>query len=97
LGSSNLAIQYWEIYCIVNEKNKTLAELWDGLSLKCTFHRCVDIRLCNMWEQVVSLVSTISLGEEDELVCQFSSSGFTLFIVSLILEVFQFISQSCGS
>jgi hypothetical protein len=59
----------------VNEKNKTLAELWDGLSLKCTFHRCVDIRLYNMWEQEVSLVSTISLGEGDELVCQFSSSG----------------------
>jgi hypothetical protein len=27
IGSSSLAIQYWELYCIVNEQNKTIAEL----------------------------------------------------------------------
>jgi hypothetical protein len=45
IGSSSLAIQYWELYCIVNEHNKTIADLCDGTNLKCTFHRCVDRRL----------------------------------------------------
>jgi hypothetical protein len=30
LGSSNLAIQYWDLYMIVNEKTSTVAYLWDG-------------------------------------------------------------------
>jgi hypothetical protein len=37
LGNTSLAIQYWELYCIVNEQNKTIAELWDGNDLRCTF------------------------------------------------------------
>jgi hypothetical protein len=76
LGSSCLAIQYWEIYCIVNEQNKTLAELLDVSNLKCIFRRCVDIRLFIMWEELISLMSTVSLVEEDDdLVWQFTSSG----------------------
>ena len=35
LGS--LAIQYWKLYRLLNEKNKTIAEIWDGENLKCTF------------------------------------------------------------
>jgi hypothetical protein len=27
IGTSSLAIQYWEIYCLVNEHNKSVAEL----------------------------------------------------------------------
>jgi len=45
LGSSSLAIQYWELHRIVNEKSKTIAELWDGVNLKCTLRRLVDGRL----------------------------------------------------
>jgi hypothetical protein len=42
VGTSSLAIQFWDIYYIVNEQNKTVAELWDGVNLRCTFRRCVD-------------------------------------------------------
>jgi hypothetical protein len=53
-----------------------IAELWDGVRLKCIFHRCVDIRLYQLWEEVVSVATSIELiGEEDELVWQFSSCG----------------------
>jgi hypothetical protein len=38
------------MYHIVNEQGKTIAELWDGVDLKCTFRRCVDSRLMEMWE-----------------------------------------------
>jgi hypothetical protein len=75
IGSSNLAIQYWEIYSIIHEQNKTIAGLWDGSNLKCTFRRCVDRRLSNIWEEVVCIAESLSLNEEeDELVWMHSSS-----------------------
>lgn len=76
LGTSNLAIQYWEIYILINEKSKTVFELWDGSNLKCTFRRGVDKRLMILWLEVVQIASTINFSvDEDELICQFTSSG----------------------
>jgi hypothetical protein len=76
LDSSSLAIQYWEIYSIINEQNGTIAELWDGCNLRCTFRRTVDIRLFNLWEEVLSIASSLVLSsEDDEPVWQFHSSG----------------------
>jgi hypothetical protein len=76
LGSSSLAIQFWELYVIVNEKSATIQELWDGESLKCTFRRTVGERLMNMWDEVVQLATTICFSnEEDNLIWHFSSNG----------------------
>jgi hypothetical protein len=50
----------------VNEQNKTVVDLWDGENLKCTFMRCVDIRLLNLWEELVSLVTTVELSDEED-------------------------------
>jgi hypothetical protein len=33
LGSSSLAIQYWNSYSTINEHNKTITKLWDGTDL----------------------------------------------------------------
>jgi hypothetical protein len=66
IGSSSLAIQYWEVYYIVNEQNKTIADLWDRVNLKCTFRRCVDARLYNLWEEVVSIAESLELSSEDD-------------------------------
>lgn len=75
LGPSSLAVQYWEIYVIVNERTGTVADLWDGRDLKCTLRRGVDERLMNMWEEIVQLAGTISFSdEEDSLIWQFNSS-----------------------
>ena len=69
LGSSSLAIQFWHLYIILNEKNKSIVELWDGHVLKCTFRRNVSEELYQVWLEVVELVSTISLNnDEDEMV-----------------------------
>jgi hypothetical protein len=68
LRNTSLAIQYWELYCIVNEQNKTIAELWDGNELRCTFKRCVDRRLFDMWEELLSIASTICLTDEEEII-----------------------------
>ena len=77
LGNSSLAIQFWDLYVIVNEKNSTIADLWDGNELKCTFRRTVSPTLSRKWLEVVQLASTIELtGGEDNLIWQFTSDGF---------------------
>lgn len=76
LGPSSLAIQYWEIYILVNEKSSTVAKLWDGVNLKCTFRRGVDNRQMNLWLEIVQLASTITFSnDEDALIWRFTSNG----------------------
>jgi hypothetical protein len=76
VGNSSLSIQYWELYYIIDEQNKSIADLWDGVNLKCTFQRCVDRRLFLQWGELVNLVSTIDFpDEEDALIWQYHSSG----------------------
>ncbi|WVZ69867.1 hypothetical protein U9M48_018590 [Paspalum notatum var. saurae] len=76
LGTSSLAIQFWNLYVLVNEKSKSVAELWDGNSLKCTFRRVFGGDLMRLWEEVLQLASTIVFeDEEDSLIWQFSSNG----------------------
>jgi hypothetical protein len=53
IASSSLAIQYWKIYYLINEHNKTIVDLWDGDNLRCTFRSCVDSRLFGLWGEVV--------------------------------------------
>jgi hypothetical protein len=84
IGTSSLAIQYWELYCLINEHNRSIAELCNVDNLKCTFRRCVDVRLFNLWEEVVSIADeeVVSIAEpsvnftpeKDELIWQFQSS-----------------------
>jgi hypothetical protein len=53
-----------------------VADLWDGTDLKCTFRRGFDMRLMNLWLEIVQLALTITFSEdEDALVWQFSSNG----------------------
>jgi hypothetical protein len=76
LGSTSLAIQFWPIYRILYEQGKTIAELWDGTNLKCTFRRNFSEALYQSWLEIVELVSTIELTEEeDEMVWQYTSKG----------------------
>jgi hypothetical protein len=61
---------------ILNETNKTVADLWDGNSLKCTFRRIADENLMRDWDEVVQLASTITFSEDqDEIVWTFKSNG----------------------
>jgi hypothetical protein len=66
VGNSSLAIQYWKLYRVVNEKNMSVASLWDGVNLKCTFRRTGDIHLMELWEEVCQIASTISFSEEED-------------------------------
>jgi hypothetical protein len=60
----------------VNEKTGTIADLWDGNELKCTFRRTVDNRMGRVWLEIVQLASTIVFSDhEDEMIWKFSSNG----------------------
>jgi hypothetical protein len=41
-GTCYLAIQYWNIYSVVNEHEKTIMDAWDEANLKFTFRRTVS-------------------------------------------------------
>jgi hypothetical protein len=76
LGTSSLAIQFWDLYVIVNEKTSTVADLWDGDELKCTFRRTAGPRLSRMWLEAVQIASTIHFSEDDDnLIWQFTFNG----------------------
>jgi hypothetical protein len=38
-GNAPLSTQYWDIYFVVNQQMKHVADLWDGQQLKCDFRR----------------------------------------------------------
>jgi hypothetical protein len=60
----------------VIEKGKTIADLWDGINLQCTFRRTVSSNLYQTWLDIVEHVSSVDLSdEEDEMICQFNTSG----------------------
>jgi hypothetical protein len=75
-GTCSLAIQFLEIYSIINERDTTVREAWDGLHLRFTFKRTADNRTLNLWHEVVQIASGIQYSEEeDAIIWQFASSG----------------------
>ncbi|WVZ84784.1 hypothetical protein U9M48_031773, partial [Paspalum notatum var. saurae] len=89
LGSSSLAIQFWELYVLVNEKTKTVFDLWDDEYLKCTCRRTFDEELNQVWLEVVQLAGTIRFSdEEDAMISQFCS--FRIYSSQSLYKVINF-------
>jgi hypothetical protein len=89
LRTSSLAIHYWKLYRWVNEKNKSVASLWDGTDLKCSFSRTGDENMLVLREEVCQIASTINYSdEEDSMIWQFSSDG--RFSVQSLYKVVNF-------
>jgi hypothetical protein len=59
----------------VNEHECTIKEAWDGVNLKFTFRRIVNVRVMNLWHELVQIASSISFNEEEDIVWQYNSSG----------------------
>lgn len=75
-GSSPLAVQFWEIYVICNEKLVCLSDVWDGYTVKLSFRRNFLPRLIEQWYELEQFVMSTALSEEqDTLVWQYNSSG----------------------
>jgi hypothetical protein len=75
-GTCSLAIQYWEVYFLVNEQNRTFVELWDGETLKVTFRRCFDHNLVLQWFDILQIAQSIHLtSDSDALIWMWEANG----------------------
>jgi hypothetical protein len=61
-----LAIQFWDVYTIVNEQGCTLAEAWDGSNLKFTFRRTIDRRVMDLWLELALIAESIRFSDEPD-------------------------------
>ena len=88
-GTSSLAIQFWHLYAIVNEKGATISQVWDGVNLKLTFRRSVSQNLMLQWEDLCSIASSINLSDEiDNIIWMYDSRG--VFSVQTLYSVLSF-------
>ena len=76
MGNCCLATQFWELYVLADQKNVNLASVWDGQTLMISFRRRVDDRLIRMWEELVSLVETVTFETDcDAIIWTFQGNG----------------------
>jgi hypothetical protein len=66
LETCSLAIQFWDVYSIVQEQGKTIREVWDGVNLKFSFGRTIDNKVMAQWLEVVQIASSIEFPNEDD-------------------------------
>jgi hypothetical protein len=60
---------------VINEQAVTVAELWDGTNLKCTFWMLCIISLAELVQVASTIIFT---GGKDELIWQYTTDGVYL-------------------
>jgi hypothetical protein len=60
----------WDIYCICNEQNKTISEVWDGTQLKLTFTRNFSDDMMLIRHELCQISS-----DEDYVIAELNSTG----------------------
>jgi len=74
---------------LAEQKNVSLASVWDGRDLKISFRRRVEPRIIRMWEELVSLVETVSFETDcDAIIWTFQNNGH--FSVSSMYKTVSF-------
>jgi hypothetical protein len=61
LRTAPLAIQFWDLYYICNQKTKTLAEVWVDRELRLSFRRTFSLNMVQMWEDLSDVVDHAEL------------------------------------
>jgi hypothetical protein len=75
-GTAPLVVQFWELYCICNEKTKSLAEVWVNRELRLTFRRTYSSEIMLVWRVLVEVVKQVNLNDEiDALYWCYEKSG----------------------
>jgi hypothetical protein len=65
-GSVPLAVQFWDLYTIGNEKTKTIAEVWVERELRLTFRRTFSERMLEVWDELRVVVENLVLRDETD-------------------------------
>jgi hypothetical protein len=55
-GTAHLAVQFWDLYCICNEKTKTLAEVWVNRELRLSFRRTFFAEMMQVWGDLCAVM-----------------------------------------
>jgi hypothetical protein len=75
-GNSPLATQFWDLYFVSNQQNKTIFDIWDGHELRGTFRITFTEDMMAQWYELLEIAKTISFSQdEDQLIWQYNSSG----------------------
>lgn len=67
VGECSLKVQFWDLYCICNQTECTVAQVWDGRELKLTFRRCVDQSGLDRWELLLRVVQQCTLSDGSDM------------------------------
>jgi hypothetical protein len=71
-----MAVQFLDLYIIANEHNVSIADVWDGVQLNISFRRTVDQVMLIRWYELVGIVESLHLNdEEDAVIWKFDAKG----------------------
>jgi hypothetical protein len=75
-GNSPLTTQFWNLYFVSNQQNKTIFKIWDGHEIRGNFRRSSTEDMMIQWHELMELARPIPFSnEEDQLIWQYNSSG----------------------
>uniref|UniRef100_A0A0A9B169 Reverse transcriptase zinc-binding domain-containing protein n=1 Tax=Arundo donax TaxID=35708 RepID=A0A0A9B169_ARUDO len=75
-GTAPLAVLFWDLYSIVNEKGKAISEIWVENELRVSFRRTFSTDMWQRWLELVEISSSIQLNDEmDSMIWQYEPSG----------------------
>jgi hypothetical protein len=84
-----MAVQFLDLYIIANEHNVSIADVWDGVQLNISFRRTVDQVMLNRWYELVGIVESLHLNdEEDAIIWKFEAKG--TYSVSSLYAIINF-------
>jgi hypothetical protein len=66
-GNSPLATQFWDLYFVSNQQNKTIFDIWDGHEIRGTFRRTFTEDMMAQWYELLEIAKTISFSQDDDL------------------------------
>jgi hypothetical protein len=70
-----LAVQFWELYCICNEKTKSIAEVWVEGEMRLSFRRSFSENMLQVWNSLCDVVESLVLNNDsDALVWEYEKS-----------------------
>jgi hypothetical protein len=52
-GNSPLATQFWDLYFVSNQQNKTIFEIWDGHEIRGNFRRTFTEDMMIQWYELL--------------------------------------------
>lgn len=75
-GSSPLFVQFWNLFFICREQDKTVSQIWDGETIKLSFRRSFSPRMMDLLYELEAIVTSISCkNDTDPLVWHYTACG----------------------